>query len=90
MMMQWLGAALVIVVVGLAFVAGYVLSRRGGRQATPDETLGDAGIVQAFNHQGQNFALTRGQLIGILKVLVTEGCLLGVLDQGLNRFWGQG
>ncbi len=42
MMMQWLGAALVIVVVGLAFVAGYVLSRRGGRQATPDETLGDA------------------------------------------------
>ncbi len=42
MMMQWLVAALVIVVVGLAFVAGYVLSRRGGREATPDETLGDA------------------------------------------------
>ena len=40
--MQWLVAALVIVVVGLAFVAGYVLSRRGGREATPDETLGDA------------------------------------------------
>ena len=36
MMMQWLLAALVIVVVGLAFVAGYVLSRRGGREATPD------------------------------------------------------
>lgn len=42
MIMQWLLSALVIVVVGLAFVAGYVLSRRGGRQATPDETLGDA------------------------------------------------
>ena len=41
-MTQWLGAALVIAVIALAFVAGYVLARRGSRQATPDETLADA------------------------------------------------
>lgn len=42
MMMQWLVAALVLAVIALAFMAGYVLSRRGAREATPDETLGDA------------------------------------------------
>ncbi len=40
--MQWLLAGLVVAVVGLAVIAGYMLSRRGSRQATPDETLGDA------------------------------------------------
>lgn len=40
--MQWLVAALVIAVIGLAFVAGYVLSRRGNREPTPDETMADA------------------------------------------------
>jgi ribonuclease Y len=41
-MMQWLVAALVIAVIGLAFVAGYVLSRRGNRETTPEEMVGDA------------------------------------------------
>ncbi len=40
--MQWLLAGLIVAVVGLAVIAGYMLSRRGSRQATPDETLGDA------------------------------------------------
>lgn len=40
--MQWLVAALVIAVIGLAFVAGYVLSRRGNRETTPEEMVGDA------------------------------------------------
>ena len=41
-MMQWLVAALVIAVIGLAFVAGYVLSRRGNRESTPEEIVGGA------------------------------------------------
>jgi ribonuclease Y len=41
-MMQWLVAALVMAVIGLAFVAGYVLSRRGNRESTPEEIVGDA------------------------------------------------
>jgi len=43
-MMQWLVAALVITVVGLAFLAGYVLSRRNNRESTPEEIVGDARI----------------------------------------------
>jgi len=42
MMMQWLLAGLVVAVVGLAVIAGYMLSRKGTRQETPDEVLADA------------------------------------------------
>ncbi len=42
MIMQWLLAGLVVAVVGLAVIAGYMLSRKGGRHTTPDEVLGEA------------------------------------------------
>ena len=42
-MLQWLVPALVVAVIALAFVAGYLLSRRG-RNATPEEVVSEARV----------------------------------------------